>query len=147
MSSEFYFSSPSLLQKEILRLHMKRKKGKLLIKRTGRLTKNQRLLIFQKSDGRCHVCSKELTIDNFQADHIISHISGGTHKADNYLASCNTCNNYRWHYLPEELQLILKIGVWAKTEIEKQTLLGQSIAIGYVKKETRRLKSNVLRQR
>jgi hypothetical protein len=42
---------------------------------------------------------------------------GGEHAEDNYLPSCTTCNNYRWHYSPEEIQIVLKPGVWAKTKI------------------------------
>jgi hypothetical protein len=33
------------------------------------------------------------------------------------LPAHSTCNNYRWDYLPEEFQYILKLGVWASTQM------------------------------
>ena len=42
--------------------------------------------------------------------------------------------------LPEEVQAVLKLGVFVKNEIEKDTSLGQRLAEQYVKKEQRRLK-------
>lgn len=71
---------------------------------------------------------------------MVSHVRGGAHRVDNYLPACFICNNYRWHYLPEELQLILKIGVWARTEIEKETTLGNAMALKFAAKENRRKK-------
>jgi hypothetical protein len=54
------------------------------------------------------------------------------------LPSCHTCNNYRWHYLPEEIQWILKLGVFAKTQIENQTDVGMTLAEAFLKKELRK---------
>lgn len=142
MNKQEYLFDADLLQKEIYRLHMKRMKGKVPSKRIGRLSKKDRLLILDKTNSKCHICGTEISIINFQADHVTSHIIGGLHKIDNYLPSCQVCNNSRWHYLPEELQLILKIGVFAKTEIEKGTILGKSIASKFVLKELRRFRNN-----
>src|SRR3712207_8439206 len=50
-----------------------------------------------------------------------AHSSGGAHSADNYLPAHTLCNNYRWDYSPEEFQLVLKIGVWARTRSEEHT--------------------------
>ena len=52
--------------------------------------------------------------------------SGGAHQENNYLPSCGTCNNYRWHYSPEEVQLILKLGSWLKTKITSDPALAGS---------------------
>jgi hypothetical protein len=57
---------------------------------------------------------------------------GGEHAEDNYLPSCATCNNYRWHYSPEEIQIILKLGVWAKTKIINDADLGSIMANEFV---------------
>ena len=141
MKQQISFLSPVLLQEEIYNLHMRRRNEKMPSQRRGRLTKKERIMIYSKTDGRCHVCGMEILLNEFQADHVISHIHGGSHKVDNYLPACFICNNYRWHYLPEELQLILKIGVLAKTEIENKTTLGNLMALKYVKKENRRSKN------
>jgi len=147
MTEPKYLFDAVLLQKEIYKLHMKRKKGKVPSKRKGRLSQKDRLLILQKTDNKCHICGQIITLEEFQADHVVSHVSGGSHKIDNYLPACFICNNYRWHYLPEELQLILKLGVWAKTEIEKQTSSGNLIAFKFVQKESRRIRLRTSRTR
>ena len=139
LEQPFLFDA-GLLQKEIYELHMKRKKGKIPSKRLGRLTKNERLSILSKTDNRCHICGIDVSLADFQADHVVAHICGGQHEIDNYLPSCFTCNNYRWHYLSSEVHLILKLGVWAKTEIEKGTILGNSMATKFVHKETERVR-------
>jgi len=63
---------------------------------------------------------------------VLAHSGGGGSEADNYLAAHTLCNNYRWDYLPEEFQVILKLGVWARTQIEKNTSLGQQLASAFV---------------
>lgn len=134
-----YLFNPVLFQKQIQKLHKARKTGKIPSKRVGRLTKEERLQILAKTDSKCHICGQSVSLNDFQADHVVSHIRGGVHKVDNYLPACFICNNYRWHYLPEELQLILKLGVWARAEIESDSQLGMSMAEKFVAKEKRRV--------
>ncbi len=59
---------------------------------------------------------------------MFSHSLGGRHEADNYLPAHSICNNYRWFYGTEEFQWILKLGVWLRTQIEKETVLGRLAA-------------------
>jgi 5-methylcytosine-specific restriction endonuclease McrA len=139
MTNHIYLFDPILLQEQIKKLHIERKTSKIPLKREKRLTKNERLTILEKTDGKCHICGQDISINEFQADHVVSHVRGGTHSVDNYLPACFICNNYRWHYLPEELQLILKIGVWAKTEIEKNSTIGISMASKFTLKENKRI--------
>jgi hypothetical protein len=62
------------------------------------------------------------------ADHVLSHAAGGPHKLPNYLAAHNLCNGKRWFYSPEEFQWILRIGVWARKQIEDQkTQIGEDM--------------------
>lgn len=141
MENQDFLFDAELLQQKIFKLHMARKAGKIPSVRKGKLTKKERALIFSKTDGKCHVCGDQLSLESFEADHIISHVSGGLHKVDNFLPACFICNNYRWHYLPEELQLVLKLGVWAKTVIENKTALGNLMATKFVGKENSRIKN------
>lgn len=104
------------------------------------LTKEQRQCIFDKTDGLCHVCGIELEIDNFQADHVKPFSTGGIDIVDNYLPACSQCNNYRWDYSPEEMQWILKLGVWLKTEIQKKSIEGLKVLPKIVKDEIKREK-------
>ena len=130
------------MQEQIQKLHIERKTAKGPSKRIGRLNKEERLQILAKTVCKCHICGQELSLAEFQADHVVSHVRGGIHKVDNYLPACFICNNYRWHYLPEELQLILKIGVWAKTEIERKSTIGNLMASKFAAKEVRRINTN-----
>ncbi len=129
------------LSNQLKKLHEKRRLTKQRSSRKGRLTPLQRAKVLMKTDSRCHICGCDLTLNDFQADHVKSHISGGIAIIENFLPSCKTCNNYRWHYLPEEIQWILKFGVFAKTQIENETKLGLSFAEAFLKKEARREKS------
>ncbi len=140
MYTETYLTDPVRLQKRVYNLHLKRVKSKISKPRVKQLGKKQRKIIHAKTNGRCHFCGIKVPIDNFQADHVVSHVRGGEHSEDNYLPSCFTCNNYRWHYLPKELQVILKMGVWARTEVENKSKIGLEIANKFCKKERSRLK-------
>ena len=123
------------LVKLINSLKTSRKIKKVKGKKRSRLTKTQRELILSKTDSRCHICGTLLDSTNFEADHVQSHSSGGNHDENNYLPSCFTCNNYRWHYSSEEIQIILKLGVWLKTKITSYTESGNELANQFVKHE------------
>ena len=81
------------------------------------------------------MCGQEILVEKFEADHVKSYSSGGTSITDNFLPACKTCNNYRWHYSSDEFQWILKLGVWARTEIANDTPLGKSMAKIFVGRE------------
>jgi hypothetical protein len=109
------------------------------------LTPTERLAIHSKTDGRCHICGG-LVGENWQADHVLCHRDGGLHSVENYLASHALCNNYRWDYSPEEFQWILKIGVWARTQMtNKNSRFGSELAERFfqyeVRRQNRRLRS------
>jgi hypothetical protein len=129
------------LSKRLYELHMERKGLKQKISRKPPLKKQERIKVLEKTGSKCHICGGKLTADKFQADHIESHCRGGESIIDNYLPSCFTCNNYRWHYLPEELHWILKLGVFAKTQIERKTSQGKNFAVSFIKKEEKRIQN------
>ncbi|MEP6513915.1 MAG: HNH endonuclease signature motif containing protein [Parafilimonas sp.] len=123
-----YIDTPTTFQQELKGIAALRKSGKLKAKRQYRLTKEERKIIHMKTGGKCQVCGQEVLVDKFEADHVKSYSSGGTSITDNFLPACRTCNNYRWHYLPAEFQWILKLGVWARTEIANDSDLGRLMA-------------------
>ncbi len=96
------------LIKLITNLKLIRRRYKVKGVKRSSLTKKQRELILAKTNSHCHICGMEVTLDAFQADYVKSHSMGGQHAQNNYLPSCFTCNNYRWHYSSEEIQIILK---------------------------------------
>jgi len=127
------------LRKHLVSLRQERERRKSETERPkrSRLSARDRELILEKSDARCHICGGK--IDGlWQADHVLAHSRGGHHERENYLASHALCNNYRWDYLPEEFQVILKLGVWARTQIEIATPIGRQIAESYLAKEQKR---------
>lgn len=132
-----FFHTPEEFRAELLRLHQQRRAGKTKQKRIP-LTRAARQQILAKTGGQCHVCGQPLTVDRFEADHVKAHTSGGASIVDNYLPACKTCNNYRWFYLAEEFQWILKLGVWARTEVEKGSAIGTQIGQKFTKGEGRR---------
>jgi 5-methylcytosine-specific restriction endonuclease McrA len=135
-----YISDHSNLQQVLRGLRALRNKEKIKLKVRYSLSKANRKLILEKTGGRCHVCGTEISMENFEADHVKSHSTGGGHLIDNFLPACRTCNNYRWHYLPQEINWILKLGIWARTELENNTKLGQIIGKRFIAHEIRREK-------
>jgi hypothetical protein len=123
------------LIKLITNLKLFRRANKVAGVKRSVLNSKKRELILAKTDSRCHICGIAVTISDFEADHVKSHSAGGIHSENNYLASCRTCNNYRWHYSSEEIQIILKLGVWAKTKITSDPVFGLEIANSFVKYE------------
>jgi hypothetical protein len=81
-----------------------------------------------------------------EIDHVLAHSGGGAHRLDNHLPAHTLCNNYRWNYGSEEFQLILKLGVWPRTQIEKQTTLGKTATEQVAAYEARLEDSKIARE-
>jgi hypothetical protein len=112
--------------------------NKLAGKRRRSLTSSERHLVLKKTDQRCHICGGEIN-GPWDADHVLSHSGGGGHSVENYLPAHRVCNNYRWDYLPEELQEIIRLGVWIRSQIEKQSKIGMLAGDAFVKYEKSRI--------
>lgn len=123
-----------------------RRKASVKGRKRSSLTKAQRETILAKTNSRCHCCGIEMGLDEFYADHVKTHSSGGEHNENNYLPSCQTCNSYRWHFASEELQIILKLGVWAKGKLLSDSELGLQIANDFVKHEMSVRKRETVKQ-
>ena len=102
------------------------------------LSTSERARILAKTDRHCHICGGPIGETAWQADHVLAHSAGGTHNADNYLPAHALCNNYRWDYSAEEFQLILKLGVWTRTQIERRTAFGRATAAAFLAHERTR---------
>lgn len=133
---------PTDLRAHLIDLRSRRRLGKRTSTRQPRasLTAAERQKVLVKTAGCCHICGGTIEGDKWQADHVIAHSAGGTHHVDNYLPAHATCNNYRWDYLPDEFQCILKLGVWARTQIERGTTVGNDFAKAFSGHEARRVK-------
>jgi 5-methylcytosine-specific restriction endonuclease McrA len=109
----------SPLRDRLITLHRLREQGKTVNRRPRQhqLRAAERATVLRKTGGKCHICGGDIR-GSWHADHVLAHSAGGKHATDNYLPAHGTCNNYRWDYLAEEFELILKLGVWARTQVE-----------------------------
>ena len=142
MSADQVFSDVSALALELRELHAQRR-GRVISSRSERarravLTKADRGKVLGKTGGRCHICGGTINANDWQADHILAHSTGGTHSVDNYLPAHSICNNYRWHYDAEEFQWILKLGVWLRTQIETGKPIGRAAGQNFCAHERQR---------
>lgn len=48
--------------------------------------------IYKRDGGKCHICSKKVSKNNWHLDHIIPLSRGGTHTRNNVAVSCPMCN-------------------------------------------------------
>jgi 5-methylcytosine-specific restriction endonuclease McrA len=131
------------LAQRLRELRLDRRKRKAtqlgLAQSRKRLSGYDRRAVWEKTGGRCHICGESVG-KRWQADHVFPRSTGGTHSAENYLPAHRLCNNYRWDYSPEELQWVLKIGIWARKQIETGSPLGVRISEVFYRYEIRRQK-------
>jgi len=125
----------------LFNLREQRKSNKHLnkIHRSSRsnLTKQQKQNILKKTNSRCHICGGAIR-GKWQADHVFSHSKGDAHAEDNYLPAHPACNNYRWDYDPSETLEIIKLGIWLRTQIVRQSSIGMEAAERFLKYEENR---------
>jgi 5-methylcytosine-specific restriction endonuclease McrA len=127
-------TSEDALVEHLRLLHEQRK----LLPRPARrlhLTSNERKTVFKKTGGLCHLCRGKLDEKEFAADHVLSHRAGGKPEIDNFLPAHGLCNGSRWFYSDEEFKWILRIGVWARKQIEDQTNIGRRMVPVFLEKE------------
>jgi hypothetical protein len=127
-----------------LRSSQRKLKSALRGKRAARksLTIPQRSAVLGKTGGRCHICGGMIN-GAWQADHVLAYSGGGQHAEDNYLPAHALCNTYRWDHSAEEFQLILKLGVFVRTQIERRTRLGGQVGEHFLAHERRRERRRV----
>lgn len=137
-------ASAEQLTKQLAALRNARRDRQARQRKTPRsrksLTPTQRAEVLAKTAKRCHICGGTITTASWHADHVLSHGDGGAHAIDNYLAAHSLCNNYRWDYSAEEFQWILKIGVWARRQMESGSLSGSELARRFYEYEVRNQK-------
>jgi 5-methylcytosine-specific restriction endonuclease McrA len=142
MPADRLFSDVGAFAAELRKLHAQRS-GRVIAGRAGRiprtaLTQAERREVLAKTGRYCHICGGAISGKDWEADHVMAHSAGGTHSIDNYLPAHSLCNNYRWHYDTEEFQWILKLGVWARTQIEKETPIGKAVGEKFCNHDRRR---------
>jgi 5-methylcytosine-specific restriction endonuclease McrA len=109
LQADQIFTDVSAFAEALRELHVQRR-ARVIAGRSERprravLTNVDRGKVLGKTGGRCHICGGAINGDDWQADHILAHSTGGAHLVENYLPAHSICNNYRWHYDAEEFQL------------------------------------------
>lgn len=65
------------------------------VQKRKRITKADRLQVFNKYGGRCAYCGREMEIKEMQVDHMIPLRAGGADEMCNYMPACRRCNHYK----------------------------------------------------
>ena len=76
-----------------------------------KLTKEQRLEIYNKCNGHCAYCGCELPYNKMQVDHVVAFNliqDENTESMSNYLPSCRSCNHYKHTLTIEGLRNMLE---------------------------------------
>lgn len=81
-----------MTEKEIEDLRLSKQYDKLKRKR---ITKKERIEIYNQYDGRCVYCGTKIDIKNMQVDHIVPLRKGGKDDLDNMICACRSCNHYK----------------------------------------------------
>lgn len=59
------------------------------------MKKQKRIEVYNKYQGHCSYCGKEIEYKDMQVDHIQSKRMGGTDDMSNLNPSCRRCNHYK----------------------------------------------------
>lgn len=69
------------------------------------ISKAMRQQVYNKCQGHCAYCGKEIDIEDMQVDHIVSHMGNkGKDDIDNYLPACKLCNHAKCTYTIENFR-------------------------------------------
>lgn len=66
------------------------------------IPKKMRVVIFEKTSGRCGYCGEVLK--RWNVDHMESISNGGKHEPENMIAACFPCNNYKHRSTVEQFR-------------------------------------------
>ena len=79
------------------------------------ITPEKRKIIYEKFNGHCAYCGKEIEYKDMQVDHLIPLRVGGDNDIKNLMPSCRLCNHYKranslegWRKMIEEIPFKLK---------------------------------------
>lgn len=118
-------------------------------------SKNTLQEIYDRTDGHCHFCGDEVEFKKYglkdvndtsgvwEADHVKQKGKGGKKDAENCLPACYRCNRLRWHRRGDEIRELLFLGLIAKEQIRKNSLVGKEI----IELNKKRLDGNLKRRR
>lgn len=68
------------------------------MQRRRKLSKPERLEVYQKMNGHCAYCGCDLKFEDMQVDHVVplnGYSQQGADTLDNMLPACRSCNHYK----------------------------------------------------
>lgn len=83
------------------------------------MKKELRQEVYNKYNGHCAYCGKEIEYKDMQVDHILAQRMGGTDDIDNLNPSCRRCNHYKRAHT---LELYRKLLITLHERVRKQYL-------------------------
>lgn len=132
-----FIDNKEYLSAEFRRLREVRSEKKKVKAKAKNLKKAEKMEVFEKTNCTCHLCGNKLNGEKFSIS--FPFVSNGL-VADS-LPACRSCKRLYGNYLPSEIKWIMKLGMWARTQIEYETEIGQDIAIELVETESDRERS------
>lgn len=126
-----YIDKKEFLSAELRRLSLLRSKSKKDKSCLKVLKKSEKEIVFNKTNGTCHICGCKLNLDKFSVTNSLKK----ENSVENCLPACQSCKRIYDNYLPSEIKWALKIGLWAKTQIEYETEIGKEIATEIIEQE------------
>jgi len=115
------------------------------------MTKAQLRAVLKKTGGHCHFCGDPVDFrrrgyrherldGSWELDHVVQRAKGGTVQIENCLPACTRCNRLRWHRRGSALRRLLELGMIARREVDRMTMLGKQLVILSSKQERQNAK-------
>ena len=92
------------------------------------MNKNTRQIVFNKCEGRCAYCGIKLG-EQWDIDHILPKVDGGTDEIKNLNPSCKECNRYKCHMNLESYRRQLAVLLNEKPEYLFKSRTKMQVAI------------------
>lgn len=104
------------------------------------MTLGQLRTIWTRTKGHCHFCGDPVMFErrgwavkldgHWEVDHVIQRGKGGPRNAQNCLPACTRCNRLRWHRVGAAVRQLLELGLIAREQIQRRTLVVLSLITG-----------------
>jgi len=85
------------------------------------LSASKRQDVLAATGKRCHICGGRIRGNRWVADHVFTFAGGGTNEVTNFLPAHRECNGYKWFYSSQELRWMLRMAIWARGRMIRDT--------------------------
>lgn len=76
-------------------------------------SKDERKIVYNRSNGRCELCGQWLLFEDMTLDHIVPLSMGGEDSIENLQVTCYICNQIKSNILPDDFKdRIIKIFIY-----------------------------------